>query len=319
MSDTFNKVTKKRSSVSSVDGTIKSIPAQDENKKVEKKGSIGSSFLDDTSKPVPNQDVNHKRTKSGETIQQQMKRQHGKVQRASLHIFDDRVFLADDEVDAERLLRINTTSNPIAKKINPILATAIKIFDIGLSSFRAVFNIFMWKDPNLSYCVMVLIFVLMIVVLIFPWRPFFFLVGIGLGPQNKLLVPWYLTKKQRRLKEKQRQLKEEEEQKMQGESEPLLTPPKPRRRRISIGSTRSSSNGDSDLPKTLKAKQRRQSEAMKEEVHLDHPLLLRNNMQMKPDGKSRQVIVPSVPFRYNRFYDWPPDPASTKVKYKNWK
>lgn len=46
----------------------------------------------------------------------------------------------------------------------------------------------------------------------------------------------------------------------------------------------------------------------------ESPLLFRNNIKMKPDGRHREVIVPSVPFRYNRFYDWPPDPASTTIK-----
>ena len=46
----------------------------------------------------------------------------------------------------------------------------------------------------------------------------------------------------------------------------------------------------------------------------ESPLLFRNNVQMKPDGKHREVIIPSVPFRYNRFYDWPPDPSSTSIK-----
>jgi hypothetical protein len=43
------------------------------------------------------------------------------------------------------------------------------------------------------------------------------------------------------------------------------------------------------------------------------PLLMRNNIQMKPDVKSREIIVPSVPLRYNRFYDWPPDPSTTVI------
>merc|ERR1712087_370963 len=48
----------------------------------------------------------------------------------------------------------------------------------------------------------------------------------------------------------------------------------------------------------------------------DSPLLLRDNVRMKPDDKRRAIIVPggNCVFRYNRFYDWPPDPASATIK-----
>jgi len=45
------------------------------------------------------------------------------------------------------------------------------------------------------------------------------------------------------------------------------------------------------------------------------PLLFRENVWMKPDGKRREVIIPGgdCVFRFNRFYDWPPEPATTKI------
>ena len=264
---------------------------------IERKDSIGSlasscdEFDQHTSKSASLQDLGTRRAKSkGNTILQEINRQHGKGQRASLYLFDDRVFIADDRVDAERLLKINATSNPVAKRLNPIMAAGMKILGIGLSSFRAVYNMLMWKDPNLSYCVVMLLFCLMIVILIFPWRPFFFISGIaGLGPQNKFLVPWYSDRK-----EKQRQEK-----------------------RASFTSLQSSPRLPQDA---AKGGVRFQEEAQESEESGHHkdlsncPLLIRNNVHLKPDGKNRQVIVPSAPFRHNRFYDWPPDPASSTVK-----
>jgi hypothetical protein len=258
------------------------------------------------SKPAPNQDVDVIVKK--DPIQQQIDRQHSKVQRATLHLFDDRVFLADDKVDAERLLKINSKSNPIAKKLNPMLATVVKIFEIFLSTFRASFNVFMWKDPTLSFCFMVIIICLMIVVAIFPWKQFFYLVGVVvLGPQNKLLAK-----------------SNKDKQETQGQDESfvkklkkstfvgLLSSPSPGGQRQG-GKLPSKNGGESGSAKGPKANRHVGQSDLS-----NSPLLHRNNSQLKPDGKNRQVIVPSMPFRHHRFYDWPPDPETTIIKYKKW-
>lgn len=214
---------------------------------------------------IPVQDMGVK-TKSSSTIISQIEKMHAKASKASLHLFDDRVFLVDDRVEAEKLLGINTTNNPIAKKVNPIFGAFLKLIDIELSSFRAVFNIIMWKDPFLSFWVTLFVFCLMVFLLVFPWRYLFFVVGlVGLGPQNYFLAIWFEARRIARQQQKKAKTKSLE----------------------SEGSYR-------DLAES--------------------PLLFRNNVQMKPDGRHREIIVPSVPFRYNRFYDWPPDPASTSIK-----
>ncbi|KAL7542867.1 hypothetical protein ACHAWF_014351 [Thalassiosira exigua] len=226
----------------------------------------------------PNQNVRYQA--KSEPIQQQAWRQHRKAQRATLHLFDDRVFIAEDPGKAERLLRINASSNPIAKRLNPLLASVVKIFSIGLSSFRAIFNVFMWKDPNLSFFFLLFLLCSMVVILVFPWKPFFLLVGIiGLGPQNKLLVSWYLNN------ERKRKL--------------LSTRTKRRQSIVEKVMDRIIQRYD---PLTDLA---------------DSPLLMRNNMQRKADGELHHVIIPSVPFLYDRFYDWPPDPSSSCVKCKS--
>jgi len=217
---------------------------------------------------LPEQDMNVKK-KSSSTIIGQIEKIHTKASRAFLHLFDDRVFVADDRAEAEKLLHINTTNNPIAKKMYPILGAFLKLIDIELSAFRAVFNIVMWKDPFLSFWTTLVVFCLMVVLLFFPWRYLFFIVGlVGLGPQNYFLVDWFEAKRIARQQKK--------------------------------GATRKSSLESLDSYHDL----------------AESSLLFRNNVQMKPDGngRHREVIVPSVPFRYNRFYDWPPDPASTSIK-----
>jgi len=224
----------------------------------------------------PNQNVNIK-SGSGNTIKGQIDRWHGKVQRANLFLFDDRVFIAEDTTDAKKLLKIDTGRNIVARKINPIMSRVIKTFDIEVSAFRAVFNIFFWKDPFLSYWAMVSTFAVMIVFLIFPWRAFFFLLGIfGLGPQNYFLVDWYHQKKD--AKRHERELLSDSNKSPDGRQEKQLES-------VNEGdnaSCGSASNYNDSISNS--------------------PLLFRNNVKVKPDGKAREVIVPSVPFRYNRFY-----------------
>jgi hypothetical protein len=225
---------------------------------------------DDFPENVPDQNVKVRKTKSGKSIQDEIDEIHRKAQKATFHLFDDRVFLVEgDKSDGEKWLNLHDSMNPILRKLNPILGGAIKIFDIEVNSFRAVFNIFMWKDPALTFWATFFALGIMIILSFFPWRLFFGFAGIAvLGPQNYFLFDCIVE----RLAAKKRQRAAQE---------------------TAIGSP-SRPNVSSA---TLSAS----------------PLLTRNNVQMKPDTKSREIIVPAIPFRYNRFYDWPPDPSTTTM------
>ena len=105
---------------------------------------------------------------SGTPIMHQINKMHSKAQKATLHLFDDRVFIAEDREEAKKVLRINATKNPILRTINPMMvsiniafflhscpfttnvfdydanctqAKTLKIFEVGISLFRATFNI----------------------------------------------------------------------------------------------------------------------------------------------------------------------------------
>ena len=179
------------------------------------------------------------KTKSSSTVISQIEKMHAKASKASLHLFDDRVFVVDDKAEAEKLLRINTTSNPIAKKMFPIMGAFLKLVEIEISAFRAVFNVIMWRDPFLSFLVTLAVFCLMVVLLVFPWRYMFFVVGIVcLGPQNYFLVDWFEAKRIAK------------QQKKGSTKQSLVT-----------------TNSCRDLAES--------------------PLLFRNNIKMKPDGRHR--------------------------------
>lgn len=58
------------------------------------------------------------------------------------------------------------------------------MFKIGLSIFRAGFNLFTYRDPYLSFLFQIGLTILMCVLVVFPWRLFFFVIGFALvGPQ----------------------------------------------------------------------------------------------------------------------------------------
>lgn len=240
---------------------------------------------------LPNQNVSVQ-VASTITMKQQLKKWHCKAQKSSLHLFDDRVFIADDRIEAKKLLRMNNTKNPVSKKINPLLAIIIKIFECEVNTFRAFYNIAMWNDPMLSFWALLIMFCLMIILFFFPWRVFFFLVGIlGLGPQNYFpqtcIMDWFGRKSMtanRRLT--------------------FFANPRHHTKRGILHSLLRRGSNESDALDSIEGYG----------TLLDSPLLMRNNTLHKPDGERREVIVPSVPFRYNRFYDWPPDPNTVKVR-----
>ena len=216
---------------------------------------------------LPEQNIKAKKgAKKSKPIQEEISELHDKAKKATLNLFDDRVFMVYGD-DGEKTLKLYDSMNPVVKLVNPLLGGVFKIVDTNLNAFRAIFNILMWKDPALSFWATLSAIFFMYVLFLIPWRIFFCVGGIvAVGPQNYFLADWFEKRQAAKKKKK-------------AEKEKAASLP-----------TRS-------RPVDLSAS----------------PLLMRNNIQMKPDGKSREIIVPSVPLRYNRFYDWPPDPSTTVI------
>lgn len=89
--------------------------------------SMQSFIAEIEAEDIPNQNVSNKGKSENKTIQRQVDEWHAKAQKASLNLFDDRVFIAGDRADAERKLRINTAKNPIAKMIHPVMVQVLKV------------------------------------------------------------------------------------------------------------------------------------------------------------------------------------------------
>ena len=137
------------------------------------------------------------------------------MQKMTFRLFDDRVFMPDgNEQEALALtaaLGFAKEKNPVVAKIagerlslllysyelftlthwtfnDPLplefIAPALEMVKVGLSVFRAGFNLFTWRDPYLTFLFQLVCIMLMCILIVFPWRLFFFGVGFVLvGPQ----------------------------------------------------------------------------------------------------------------------------------------
>lgn len=62
-----------------------------------------------------------------------------------------------------------------------IFAEMVKVV---LSLVRSVFNLFTWRDPYMTFLFQGASFTSALLLIVFPWRLFFFVMGLGLvGPQ----------------------------------------------------------------------------------------------------------------------------------------
>jgi hypothetical protein len=87
--------------------------------------------------------------------------------------------------DFDRLLGFRVRNpNPILRITSSFLGPLMRIIRIVVYATRISFNLTTWRDPYLSFWVLMFLSTLTFVLLIFPWRTFFFLSTIVLlGPQ----------------------------------------------------------------------------------------------------------------------------------------
>lgn len=84
-------------------------------------------------------------------------------------------------------LGVYSNGNMIVSKISPYVEPIIGGANSFIGLFRALFNIFTWRDPFLSFWVTVLGTVVAAILFVFPWRIVLFVAGILLvGPQVSL-------------------------------------------------------------------------------------------------------------------------------------
>jgi len=76
----------------------------------------------------------------------------------------------------------------IAKLKSEYQGPVMRMINTGLIMTRIMVNVFIWKDPILSFWLLLFLILLMFILAFFPWREVLLLVGfIAFGPQNYLL------------------------------------------------------------------------------------------------------------------------------------
>ena len=147
---------------------------------------------------LPEQNA-HVSVKSRTALKDDVIRFKLKLHNYTMRLFDDRMFIVDKE-DPEfssgkahtlhQVIGTNKYKGPITAKIASYGAPGLESLKVLLSLFRAVFNLFTWRDPILTSIFFFGVVLLLCVLLVFPWRLFFFLVGFGsVGPQvNKHML-----------------------------------------------------------------------------------------------------------------------------------
>jgi hypothetical protein len=224
-----------------------------------------------------------------------------------------------DEFD--KLLGYRTKNpNPIVRITSSFLGPLMRMIRIVIYTVRISFNICSWRDPYLSFWIFAFLCVLAFVLLIFPWRTFFFLASLVLlGPQN-IAVRKYL---ERRAKE--REIEEKEQKEKDELNAPLQTNvPEP----MKSSTKKSNPFVKDDENKDDKGKKKRRwgrslkkdaEDEQAEEIneadlyHSPRPAFYAHNRPTRRTQVPRDVAVPYFRFRKDRFYDWPPDPTVSRA------
>jgi len=150
-------------------------------------------------RPLPEQDSTLA-VKRSMPFSKELLRAKERLQNKTLRLFDDRIyFVSEDDIvnktsmesverHLDNELGIYNYPNPVMKKLAEYLSPILEIMTIGLNFCRVTFNMFMWRDPYLSFWVLLFFVFLFLILLVFPWQLFFFFCGIVLvGPQNWIL------------------------------------------------------------------------------------------------------------------------------------
>jgi hypothetical protein len=227
-----------------------------------------------------------------------------------------------DEFD--RLLGYRTKNpNPIVRITSSFLGPLMRIIRIVIYAVRISFNICSWRDPYLTFWVFTFLCTLAFVLLIFPWRTFFFLSTLVLlGPQN-IAVRKYLERRAREREQEEKEEKEKEVLKAQlanagqdGQSQLIKqtaaldkddknAKDKAKKKRGGLFGRNKKKEEEDEL---------KEAELREAELYQSpRPAFYAHNKPTKRNQIPRDVAVPYFRFRKDRFYDWPPDPTVSRA------
>jgi len=214
--------------------------------------------------------------------------------------------------------------NPIVRITSSFLGPLMRIIRIAIYTFRISFNVCTWRDPYLTFWVFSFLCILALILLIFPWRSFFFLSSLVLlGPQN-IAVRKYLERRANRREQEDKEEKEREALKAQLMiNDPLgLVQPQMQQSNSYIAANNKKKEESGGKKKRIWGINRRkedetdqQADEIKEAemFHSPRPAFFAHTKPSKRTQVPRDVAVPYFRFRKDRFYDWPPDPTVSRA------
>jgi C2 domain len=87
--------------------------------------------------------------------------------------------------DFDKLLGLSSgSSNPVYRIMSSFLGPLMRMIRIAVYLMRISFNVSTWRDPYLSFWVLVMLISLCLLLIVFPWRMFFLVSSVVcLGPQ----------------------------------------------------------------------------------------------------------------------------------------
>jgi hypothetical protein len=162
------------------------------------------------------------------------------------------------------------------------------------------------------------------VLLIFPWRSFFFLSSLVLlGPQN-IAVRKYLERRANRREREEKEEKEREALKAQLKiNDPMgMAQPQLQQSSNSIASSSKKNEDNSGKKKRIWSLNRKKEDEIGQEsdeikeaemFHSPRPAFFAHTKPSKRTQVPRDVAVPYFRFRKDRLYDWPPDPTVSRA------
>lgn len=185
--------------------------------------------------------------------------------------------------------------NPIVSKFNVQVEPMVGVFEVALCTYRSLYNIFTWRDPFLSFWVSICCTAAIAVLLLFPRRAIFFVVGmVGLGPQNLLirLVREFLLARRRRQ---------------------LLQPQRPGRFMRALRELLRSTDSNGSKEQTKKKSPKKAPVPFSPQPIFFCNSSSASRANTEQNIGAQHICVPYSPLYCHRFYDWPTDPKFARI------
>jgi hypothetical protein len=226
--------------------------------------------------------------KARRTLKEDILHNKDLLHKYSMRLFDDRMFIvpesdgaaAGETMALNQAIGTNKYKSPIVAKIAEYVAPGLEGLKVGLSVWRSGFNLFTWRDPFLTSLFFFAVVVVLCVLIVFPWRLFFFAIGFGaVGPQN-----WFLR----------------------------IAGVIPKGKKKPPNASQAEKKSKKKPPMSKKGSGQHNCFQFHNHLTTDQGIDVREEKTNK-SGIVHRAVVPNSPLISRRFYDWPPNPSLSQV------